>query len=177
MELSARPGIRSHITLALCTVLHAFSHAYGCLLVPLYLLMRDDLHLNGVRKASLVVTVYGLMFCLPSYPAGLLADRFNRKRIVVVTQILLGCCSLGLAALTFTQGSVALQLEMWRPDKPGQLAALTLTQGSLVLVYLVLLMVGILRAFNNPAASTLLPQTVPPEKFTSAAAWSSSAWQ
>jgi MFS family permease len=33
------------------------------------------------------------------------------------------------------------------------------------------------RAFNNPATATLLPQTVPPPIFTSAATWSSSAWQ
>ncbi|MEO8606704.1 MAG: MFS transporter [Chloroflexota bacterium] len=131
--------------------------------------------------SAFALGLVGLVQILPVitlvFISGHVADRFNRKRIVVITQILLGCCSLGLAALTFTQSSVVLQLEMWRPDKPGQLAALTLTQGSLLLVYLVLLMVGILRAFNNPAASTLLPQTVPPEKFTSAAAWSSSAWQ
>ena len=33
------------------------------------------------------------------------------------------------------------------------------------------------RAFYQPAASTLLPQTVPPEIFTSAATWNSTAWQ
>lgn len=94
-----------------------------------------------------VLPVISLVFI-----SGHIADRFNRRKIVVITQVLLGVCSLALAALTFGEGS-------------------------LLLVYLVLLMVGVLRAFNNPAASTLLPQTVPPEKFTSAAAWSSSAWQ
>jgi MFS family permease len=33
------------------------------------------------------------------------------------------------------------------------------------------------RAFNSPASSTLLPLTVPPSMFTSAATWSSSVWQ
>ena len=107
-------------------------------------------------QSAFALGLVGLVQVLPVvilvFVSGHVADRFNRKRIVVITQILLGVCSLGLAALT-------------------------LTQGSLVLIYLVLLMVGILRAFNNPAASTLLPQTIPPEKFTSAAAWSSSAWQ
>ena len=37
--------------------------------------------------------------------------------------------------------------------------------------------IGVTRAFSNPATSTLLPQTVPPSIFTSAATWSSSAWQ
>jgi MFS family permease len=45
------------------------------------------------------------------------------------------------------------------------------------LIYLCLLGIGIARAFNDPASSTLLPQTVPPNVFTSAATWMSSSWQ
>jgi MFS family permease len=37
--------------------------------------------------------------------------------------------------------------------------------------------IGVARAFNDPASSTLLPQTVPPEVFSNAATWSSSSWQ
>jgi FSR family fosmidomycin resistance protein-like MFS transporter len=72
-------GFRSHLTLALCTLLHGFTHAYGTMLVPLYLPMRDELGLGGLGWASLIVTVYGLVYCLGSYPAGVLADRGNRK--------------------------------------------------------------------------------------------------
>src|SRR5438034_2177867 len=78
MSLSA-PGFRSHLTLALATILHAFTHAYSVLLVPLYLLVRDELHLRYVSSVSLVVTLYGLVYCLGSYGSGVLADRFNRK--------------------------------------------------------------------------------------------------
>src|SRR4051812_22449984 len=53
-----RASGRSHVTLALCTVLHAFTHAYGTMLVPLYLLMVADLRLGGVKAASLIVTLY-----------------------------------------------------------------------------------------------------------------------
>ncbi len=98
----------------------------------------------------------GLVQVLPvivlSLPAGHVADRFNRKRIVLVFQVLLALSSLGLALLSYTQGAI-------------------------LLVYGCLLAIGIARAFNNPASSTLLPQTVPPEAFSSAATWSSSAWQ
>jgi MFS family permease len=73
------PSFRSHVTLGLCTLLHAFTHAYGTMLVPLYLPMRDGLNLWGVGAAALIVTVYGLVYCLGSYPAGVLADRGNRK--------------------------------------------------------------------------------------------------
>src|SRR4051794_19913635 len=74
--------VRSHVTLALCTVLHAFTHAYGTLLVPLYLLMVADLKLRGVGRAAAVVTVYGVVNCILSYRAGILADRFNRKTLL-----------------------------------------------------------------------------------------------
>jgi MFS family permease len=98
----------------------------------------------------------GLVQVIPvillSLLAGHVADQYNRKRIVLVTQILLATCSLGLALLS-------------------------LIEGSLILIYICLLGIGIARAFNDPASSTLLPQTVPPNMFTSAATWSSSSWQ
>src|SRR5688500_17342166 len=75
---------RSNLTLALCTLLHAFTHAFGSMLVPLYLLMRDDLRRGGVNEIALIVTIYGLVYCLLSYPAGILADRFNRKTLLGV---------------------------------------------------------------------------------------------
>ena len=37
--------------------------------------------------------------------------------------------------------------------------------------------IGAARAFNDPAASTLVPETVPPNLFSSAATWNSSTWQ
>jgi MFS family permease len=69
-------------TLALTTVLHAFTHAFGSMLVPLYLLIVADLKLGGVRDASFIVTVYGLTYCLMSFAAGIVADRFDRKNLL-----------------------------------------------------------------------------------------------
>ena len=74
--------LRSHVTLFLCTVLHAFTHAYGSMLVPLYLLMVADLHLPGVKRASLLLTLYSFVYCAGSFGAGVLADRFNRKLLL-----------------------------------------------------------------------------------------------
>lgn len=76
------PTWRSHLTLTLCTLLHAFTHAYGTLLVPLYLMMRDDLRTGRVMPVTLIVTVYGVVYCLLSYPAGILADRMDRKALL-----------------------------------------------------------------------------------------------
>jgi MFS family permease len=77
-------AFRSHISLALITILHAFTHAYGAALVPLYLLIVVDMKLRGIGEASLIVTIYGLVYCLGSYAAGVLADRFDRKWLLGV---------------------------------------------------------------------------------------------
>jgi MFS family permease len=73
------PNLRSHLTLALCTILHGFTHAYATMLVPLYFRMVDDLKLSGVSAASFVVTLYGAVYFAGSYAAGIAADRFDRK--------------------------------------------------------------------------------------------------
>ncbi len=107
-------------------------------------------------RSTFALGMVGLVQVVPvillSLPGGHIADQFNRKRIVLVMQVLLAICSLGLAYLSFTTGPI-------------------------LLIYLCLLGIGIARAFYDPAASTLLPQTVPPQVFTNAATWSSSAWQ
>lgn len=107
-------------------------------------------------RSELALGLVGLVQVIPiivfSLPAGHVADQYNRKHIVLVTQVLLAICALGLALLSWVQGS-------------------------LILVYLCLFGIGLARAFNSPATSTLLPQTVPENLFTSAATWSSSAWQ
>jgi len=107
-------------------------------------------------RSTFALGLVGLVQVIPvilfSLPAGHVADQFNRKRIVMITQSGLACCALGLALLSALEGP-------------------------LMLIYLCLFGIGLARAFNSPAASTLLPQTVPPPIFTSAATWSSSAWQ
>jgi MFS family permease len=100
-------GLRSHATLALCTVLHAFTHAYGTMLVPLYLLVVADLKLPGVSYASAIVTIYGLVYCLGSFPAGVMADRRNRKALLGIG--LIGN-ALAIAAMGITRKYELLML-------------------------------------------------------------------
>ena len=73
---------RSKLTLGLAIILHMFTHAFGTLLVPLYVLMRRDLNLPGIEYAAFLVSVYGVVYCLFSYVAGILADRFNRRSLL-----------------------------------------------------------------------------------------------
>ena len=106
--------------------------------------------------SALALGMVGLVQVIPvillSLPAGHVADQYNRRRIVLITQLSLALCALGLAFLSYTQGSI-------------------------ILVYLCLFGIGAARAFNDPAASTLVPETVPPNLFSSAATWNSSTWQ
>jgi MFS family permease len=73
---------RSRLTLALGILLHLFTHAYGAMLVPLYLMIQADLHLKGIQYAALLVTVYGVVYYIVSYGAGMLADRMNRRNLL-----------------------------------------------------------------------------------------------
>jgi MFS family permease len=105
---------------------------------------------------AFVLGMVGLVQVIPvillSLPAGHVADQYNRKRIVLISELFLALCVLGLGWLSYAQGS-------------------------LYLIYALLLGIGIARAFNDPASSTLLPQTVPPHLFSNAATWSNSTWQ
>ena len=106
--------------------------------------------------SALALGMVGLVQVVPvfllSLPAGHVADQYNRRRTVLFAQVLLALCSLGLALLSATQGT-------------------------LFLIYICLLGLGIARTFNDPASSTLLPETVPQELFSRAATWNSSIWQ
>jgi MFS family permease len=66
------------------------------MLVPLYLLMVLDLRLPGVRAASLVVAVYGVVYCIGSYPAGVLSDHVNRKNLLGYGLLLNGVIAIGI---------------------------------------------------------------------------------
>lgn len=88
---------RPVLTLVLSTLLHAFTHAYSVLIVPLYLLVVADLKLEGVRQAAIVVTIYNVVYWGLAFVSGILADRFNRK-------LLLGVGLLGNAVAVLAMG-------------------------------------------------------------------------
>ncbi|HEY0601798.1 MAG TPA: MFS transporter [Herpetosiphonaceae bacterium] len=107
-------------------------------------------------SSPLALGLVGLVQVLPvillALPAGHWADHHNRKRIVVVAEMVLALCALSLALWSYTAGPI------W-------------------LVYMILMLIGIARAFNGPARGTLVTQAVPAALFTNAATWSSSVWQ
>lgn len=105
---------------------------------------------------ALALGLVGLVQVIPvillSLPGGYIADRYNRRMVTLVSQLILMGCALILAFLS-------------------------VTKGDLLLIYIMLAIIGAARAFNNPAESALTPQCVPPEHFYNAATWNSSVWQ
>ena len=89
---------------------------------------------------------------LLALPAGQVADHFNRVRVFQAALLTAELASLGLAALSFWQGSIAF-------------------------VYLCLVLAGCARAFSAPARQSLLPMVIPPEALSNAVTWNSSGWQ
>jgi MFS family permease len=99
---------------------------------------------------GLVLFLPGLLFLLP---AGHLADRYDRRRVVLV------CYSLQILCTT------ALFLFACRG------------MSSVLPIFGVLFLIGTGRAFSGPASSALLPHLVPQEHFVNAVTWGATVFQ
>ena len=98
---------------------------------------------------GLVLAVPVLVFALP---AGMAADRFSRRRLIMLAQAGMAACGVGLA---------------WA----------SMTQAPLAVVYLLLLGTGAFRALGWPAATAIITGLVPAKIFSNAAMWRSVAFQ
>src|SRR5215467_1298862 len=113
----------------------------------IYEITRRPLDLGLVGLAQFLPVVFFFL------PAGHAADRFNRRSLVVV-------CYIGFAAC------YALLLQIARMETHH-----------VKLIYAVLVLLGVVRAFNAPAARSLLPLLVPVEVFPNAVAWNATTFQ
>lgn len=97
----------------------------------------------------------GLVQFLPmillTVPAGHLADRMDRRRMLIAAQSLLAVASLGLMFLSLTQGDVR-----W--------------------MYLCLGVGGVARAATNPAGASLWPLLLPRESYSNAVTWKTTSF-
>jgi MFS family permease len=89
---------------------------------------------------------------LLALPGGYAADRYDRRRVLILSQLVLVACAVALLLISITQG------ELW-------------------VLYAVLALIGAARAFNNPAEGALTPLTVPDSEFRNAITWNTSVWQ
>jgi MFS transporter, FSR family, fosmidomycin resistance protein len=124
----------SHRTRALWLtgVLHAFTHLYQVALMPLYLLIQKDFKFQSVGEATLLMTVL-LVSCFgPSYAVGVLADRFNRKKLL----------GFGLAV-----NAVGFILLAWAPTYSWALVSVIIA--------------GVGGSFYHPAATAMIARLFP----------------
>lgn len=140
---------------------------------------------HSATALGLVGLVIALPVVLLSLPAGHIADRFPRKRIVLVTQALSAICSLALAFVSWYH----LAIPNWAVLRAGNrsLSAIAsiferhtyfhFDDLSVPLIYLILLISAIGRTFGWAARSSYFPQLVPRDVFANAVTWNSSIFQ
>ena len=129
--------------------------------------------------------VVGLFISLPIFlfalPAGHLIDRWNRKTIVVVDQVLFGISAFLLAATSLGRGAIPDYAVLHGANRLLFHAAAFFHERQQhfesphIPVMLALLFINCtIRAVNQPAKQALLPQLVPTPIFANAASWYSS---
>jgi MFS family permease len=110
-----------------------------------------------MTRSPLALGFVGLVEFAPMFlltlPAGEMADRFDPRRILALSQLLEALSSALLLGFVLARESSALPL------------------------YGVLLLFGCARGFSGPAGRSLLPLLVPPERLPKSLAWSSSVLQ
>jgi len=111
----------------------------------------------ALTRSPLALGIVGLVEFVPMFllalPAGELADRHDPRRIVALANLLEAASSALLLAFVLTH-----QASVWP-------------------LYAIILLYGTARGFSRPAAQSLLPFLVPPERLPSALAWGSSVVQ
>jgi MFS family permease len=131
----------------------------------------------------------GLVIALPvvvlSLPAGIVADRFPRKRIVLVSQALSAVCSLAMAFVSWNHLNIPESAAL-RAGNRFLYSIATIFERhtyfhfddlSIPLIYLILLVSATGRTFGWAARSSYFPQLVPREVFANAVTWNSSVFQ
>ena len=99
---------------------------------------------------GLALFLPGLLFLLP---AGHAADRFDRRRVILVCYALQVVCT-GTLVLLAVEGS-----------------------RNVLAIYAVLFFIGTGRAFSGPASAALVPHLVPEEHFVNAVTWGGAIFQ
>jgi MFS family permease len=144
----------------------------------IYRLTHSAMALGLVGLAE-VVPIVGLMM-----PAGHLADRLSRRRVTLVTNLISVACALLLALLSYDEARLAgfqfLQpVNHWLEIASRHLHEhdIHITSALVPLLYGVIAVLGVVRAFAGPARAALLPSLVPARAFQNAVTWNSSFFQ
>jgi MFS family permease len=110
-----------------------------------------------ITKRPLDLGLVGLAQFLPGMllflVSGHAADRFNRRNVLILCDVGFAACFALLIGITL-RGAV-----------------------SIIPIFAILVLLGVVRAFNGPVSRAMLPHLVPPEHFAGSVAWASSFFQ
>ena len=132
----------------------------------------------------------GLVLVIPvvclSLPAGHLADKYSRKHIIMIAQFFIAITSAVLALVSWKH----LSIPAWPVLREGNgllhaiaavferhQQAFHFDDFSIPVIYLLLFISGIARAFAWAARSSFFPTLVPRDVFANAVTWNSSVFQ
>lgn len=118
----------------------------------IYQLTHDALALGMIGLAEAIPYMSIALF------AGHVADRVNRKKIILISNTIYFICTIGLLLIST---NFHFMLE---------------TSGTLP-IYLIIFITGLARGFISPAQNALAAQLVPRELFGNASTWNSIIWQ
>jgi MFS family permease len=147
------PEFRSYIAMRF---LFTFAYQVQAVVIGwhIYQLTKDPLSLGliGLAEAipSIAVTLYG----------GYIADKSDKKKLLVWIIGSMLCCSAVLAVVT-TNDMLRLI---------GQTPVI-------VIIYVMIFFIGIARGFYSPTAFALMAQIIPKEHYANSSTWNSGSWQ
>ena len=132
----------------------------------------------------------GLVIAVPvvalSLPAGHLADRYSRKRIILVSQVFSALASAALALVSWKHLSIP-PVAVLRGGNQALTAIATIFErhhpifqfddASIPLIYLLLFVGASARTFSWAARSAFFPTLVPRDAFANAVTWNNSVFQ
>lgn len=115
----------------------------------------------AITHSALDLGFTGLALFLPGLflvlAAGHVADRFDRRKIILACYGLQAVCTMALLWLSLTKTYIS--------------------NGRVWPIYAVLLGIGVGRAFSGPASSAMLPSLVPKDHFVNAVTWGATIYQ
>ena len=156
----------------------------------LMLAVAVEWELYARTHSATALGLVGLVIAVPvvalSLPAGHLADRFSRKRIILVSQVFSALASLALALVSWKHLSIPAIASL-RAGNRALAAIATVFErhhpmfhfddASIPLIYLLLFIGASARTFSWAARSSFFPTLVPRDAFSNAVTWNNSVFQ
>lgn len=143
-------------------------------------------------RSSTALGLVGLVNVLPllalSLPAGAIADRHDRRRLIACGTAVIAAVNVGLATLAFWPGAVPeLAPLRWANDllqrtalvfeRHGDTGAMRFDEPALPLIFLLLMAHACARILIGPARSSITPLLVPNAALANAITWNTSAFE